>query len=396
MSFKILQIHKRSSYEFKFIQDKFSISSNFNAIALSDGTTQSFNSEFWASILTDAYVNKPLNDPNKLTLLFKNCVEKYKDLEFQFSSNPAKASLEKAKKLKGGTATFLGLNFIEREKIDLISCGDSNFFLLKPNGKIIYYPFSDVDSLDSNSFFINTEALLNDKINSEYFINTSLDVRNNDKIILATDALSRLLLTKIDVLQELISIDSFNEFKDFCLKYWENKELQEDDISAIVISIDNSNEVKSLLPPFGFSFPKEKDEEFTPSILYNEETELKLDNMQINEINQKFNDLNRMILKVNRKQKTLLLLMLSFAFIVLLITSYFIYQYNNDSQNLLFLETKYEKKLNKKNDIITNMQDEIDQLKINLTMKNNTNQMRDTVSKIKSDSIKIPLKKKRK
>ena len=55
MDIKVLQLHKRVSYEFKHIQDKYALDSDTKIFALADGTTQSFNSEIWAEIITKEF-----------------------------------------------------------------------------------------------------------------------------------------------------------------------------------------------------------------------------------------------------------------------------------------------------------------------------------------------------
>lgn len=288
MDIKVLQLHKRASYEFKHIQDKYAINSDTKVFALADGTTQSFNSEFWAEIITKRFVANPIFNTSELIKSFTNQVAEYKSSNFEYSSNPAKASLEKAKQNKGGTATFMGLHFMDENKIELISCGDTNLFLLNSENKVIAFPFSNVDSLDANNNFINTEQLLENNIDETFFKSKSIEYKSDDKIIIATDALSRLILKKPKTLSEILKIEDFNQLNDFCFKYWESKELQEDDISAIIIPAQNSGLVKTIQPPKDFSFPKEKEEEFIPTSLQQKKQKNYTD-MEMNEIRNQFN-----------------------------------------------------------------------------------------------------------
>ena len=66
MGITVLQLHKRASYEFKHIQDKYAINSNKKTFALADGTTQSFNSEIWAELITKGFVANPIFNSNEL------------------------------------------------------------------------------------------------------------------------------------------------------------------------------------------------------------------------------------------------------------------------------------------------------------------------------------------
>lgn len=325
MDIKVLQLHKRASYEFKHIQDKYAINHDTKTFALADGTTQSFNSEIWAEIITKAFVANPTFNTNELIGSFIHQVVEYKNANFEFSSNPAKASLEKAKKNKGGTATFIGLHFTTENNIELISCGDTNLFLLNSENKVIAFPFSDVDSLDANNNFINTEQLLENKIDETFFKLKSIEYKSDDKIIIATDALSRLILKKPSTLSEILKIEDFNQLNDFCLKYWEGKELQEDDISAIIIPAQNSGMVKTIQPPKDFSFPKEKEEEFIPTSLQQKKQRNYTD-MEMNEIRNQFNGVAQDFQQVKKKLKLhemLLMVAISLLMVNILLMYFF-------------------------------------------------------------------------
>ncbi len=302
MSIKILQLHKRASYEYKYIQDRYALSSDNSVFALADGTTQSFNSELWAEIITKEFVNNPNFLPQNLITKFKESVSAYKNAKFDFSPNPAKASLERAKQSKGGTATFIGIRINERNNIEVISCGDTNLFLLNSENKIKTFPYSDINSLDANNHFVNTEVLLQNGIDEAFFKSTSLPYSQSDTIILATDALSRLILKKPDTIKDLLRIQTFENLLDFCLKKWEAKELEEDDISAIIITSETNTDIKLICPPNKFEFPKEKEEEFIPASL-TENKPTKNSNMEMNEIRNQFNGVAKDMHHVKSKLK---------------------------------------------------------------------------------------------
>lgn len=325
MSIRILQLHKRASYEYKYIQDRYALNFDNKTFALADGTTQSFNSEIWAEIITREFVKNPSFEPLNLISKFKEIVPAYKNAEFNFSTNPAKASLEREKQNKGGTATFMGLHFTTENKIKLISCGDTNLFVLNSENKIIAFPFSDVDSLDANNNFINTEQLIENKIDLTFFKLKSIEYKFDDKIIIATDALSRLILKKPKTISEILKIEDFKQLNDFCLKYWESKELQEDDISAIIIPAQNSGTVKTIQPPSDFSFPKEKEEEFIPTSLQQKKQRNYTD-MEMNEIRNQFNGVAQDFQQVKKKLKLhemLLMLAISLLMVNILLMYYF-------------------------------------------------------------------------
>lgn len=385
MGITVLQLHKRASYEFKHIQDKYEVNSESRTFALADGTTQSFNSEIWAEIITKGFTENPIFNANELIKSFSKKVEVYKSAKYEFSSNPAVASLEKAKQNKGGTATFIGLQFTEHNKLEVISCGDTNLFLLNSDNKIIPFPFADVDSLDANNYFINTEQLLQNKIDETFFKKRTLDCSPTDILIVATDALSRLILKKPSTITELLNIKTFEQLHQFCLKYWENKELQEDDISAIIIPINSMSEVRLIFPPNDFSFPREKEEEFIPTSLQ-QTKQINYTDMEMNEIRNQFNGVAQDFHQVKKKLKLheMQLMMAISLLLVNLLMIYFFRPTNSEdetakpkanSENVII--EKYENK-------IGDLESEIQTLKIKI---NNLTQPKEEQKKEKEEKI---------
>jgi hypothetical protein len=228
------------------------------------------------------------------------------------------------------------LHFTTKNKIELISCGDTNLFILNSQNKIIAFPFSDVDSLDANNNFINTEQLLENKIDATFFKLKSFVYKSDDKIIIATDALSRLILKKPTTLSEILKIEDFNELNDFCLKYWESKELQEDDISAIIIPAQNSGTIKKIQPPSDFSFPKEKEVEFSPTSLEQKKTRNYTD-MEMNEIRNQFNGVAQDFHQVKKKLKLHeFLLMVAISLLIVNILLMYFFRPTNSNGDLKF------------------------------------------------------------
>lgn len=265
MNIKVLQLHKRASYEYKYIQDKYNFSVANKCIALSDGTTQSFKSDLWAKMVVDLFVKHPIFNVSSLKDELKKSAVVFKNTDFKYSSNFAKAALEKDKQKSGGTATFIGLQYINDTTIKVLNCGDSCLFIIRGD-KIIPFPFKNLSDLDKNDYFINSTKLINEEIEEDFFTVEEIPIEKNDKIILATDAISRLIFRKPEVLNLLQNLNSFEELKQFCLDYWDNKLLEEDDISIIIAVPFSSTEVIEIIPPPDFFFPKEEKIEFIPSV----------------------------------------------------------------------------------------------------------------------------------
>src|SRR5699024_4568969 len=126
---------------------------------------------------------------------------------------------------------------------------------------------------------------LDQKIDETYFQTKTISFSDKDLIILATDALSRLFLKEPKIISEFIIIESFEGLHQFCLKYWENKQLEEDDISAIIIKIDSENNLTIIQPDDNFMFPKEEEKEFIPTPLKQS------NNYNIQEVRNSFNSI---------------------------------------------------------------------------------------------------------
>lgn len=329
MEIKALQIHKKASIEYKHIQDKYNISSSKNCIALSDGTTQSFKSELWASMLVDNFVNNPLFDIDLLKEEFKSLANKFKNTDFEFSSNFAKASLEKAKKNKGGTATFIGLQFINDSTIRILNCGDTCLFIFR-NSEIMSFPFQSIEELDNNNYFINSNKLLDNEVELNFFNFNEITILKDDIIILATDAISRLIFRKPESIFSILKCNNFEDLKSFCETSWENKELEEDDISIIIVSSTSSNKIIEIIPPKDFSFPPIVENEFIPSF-NNQNFINNIDNI-------KMEQLNRMIQQLFRetdflKNKLKLTQALLFSTLAILILNTILLFYFIDKKN---------------------------------------------------------------
>jgi hypothetical protein len=410
MSITILQLQKRASYKYENIQDKFAFNEVNKSFALADGTTQSFNSEKWAELITKTFVADPTFESEKIISKFTDCVQVYKNEKFEFSSNPAKASLEKTKQQKGGTATFIGIQFLENNRFSIIGCGDTNFFIVK-NNAVEGFPFSEIEKLNANTSFINTEQLLQNKIDKSFFQIKEFQFHDSAIYILATDALSRLLLKNVNLISELTAIDSFQKLHDFCIKYWEKKEMEEDDISAIIIKKDTKRKIKKILPPPEFSFPKEEEPEFTPASLTQLNNLNQLTDMQMQEIIRQFNGVANDFRQIKKKQKFHeMLIMVAISLIIMNFLYLIFFQTSSPPEiNRNDFQQQLQQQLNDKENTIKNQQKKIDKLNEQLQTKDTSqtkgdlkpvndistkSKSKDAVTLKKED--KVPLKKEEK
>lgn len=383
MGTRVLQIHKRSSYEYKFIQDKFYFSLDGNIYAIADGTTQSFYSEKWAEIITSQFIKTPSFEETALINLLEESAAKFNSIDFPLSSNPAKAALEKRKKQDGATSTFLGLRVIDNQ-VEYICSGDSNVFHLNLE-QIETYPFSTIDELDNNKFFLNTEKILSKDIDNSYFEKEIFKTTSESIILICTDALSRLFLSKPETITEVVKIKSFEDFLSFCISYWDNKLLQEDDITCLII--DNSYPTKPLLitPPDGFTFPKEIEYEFIPTLQDNTQ----INHLNINEMDSlmsMINNLYNQLSEITKKTKLYLVILVSILFFT---TANFIISVTKSSPQIPVNDSKVlelEKSIEEKDSTIEVLSQKIDDLNKQLETQS-TNQDKKEVLKEEVDSL---------
>ena len=378
MEVKFLQLHKKASLEYKYIQDKYNFFLPNQCIALSDGTTQSFKSELWAKMLVDKFVINPEFDVNLLKEEFKILAKKFEEIDFEYNSNFAIASLEKAKKHSGGTATFIGLQFINNNTIKIVNCGDTCLFIIRKD-KIISIPFKSIDEIDRNQNFIDSTKLLANEIELESFNCDEISVLEDDIIFLCTDAISRLIFREPEKVSLIIECNNFEHFKNFCLSNWESGELEEDDISIAIILPNTPNKIIEILPPKDFSFPKIEEIEFTPTTSGQFPID-NINNQQMEQLNRMIQQLIREIDFVKNKFKLLQALLLSVLFILIFNTL------------LLFYFLKKNKNIFGENGIKTEVSIKRDKIEPNITkeqnklsnMKNNANQLDE--ARIKDDN----------
>ena len=127
----------------------------------------------------------------------------------------------------------MGIKFIDK-KLAYISSGDVCGFLIRKNN-IHPFPHNNIDDLENDKGFLGTQPLLEDKVMTGQFKDATTTLEANDIIILATDAIARLLLKEKEQINTLLSLSSYDSFYQYILNLWETKKLEEDDITICII-----------------------------------------------------------------------------------------------------------------------------------------------------------------
>ena len=263
MKIKTLQIHKRSVSGFSDIQDKYCYSEEKGVSAISDGATQGFKSEIWVEMLVNNFVQNPEFEIEKFLIDLEKYAQDFSEIEFEPNPNPALRMLELRKIADGSYATFMGIE-VQEDTLRYVSSGDVCGFVKTTDG-LQYFPFSNVEELDKDKGFLSTTRLLNHQVKPEQFRSGKLSIKENNKIILMTDAVARLTLRDNNIIDKILHLEDFESFKDYIISEWEAKRLEEDDITICVIEPNAKSEEQNIHPPKDFSFPKVE----TPIINFN-------------------------------------------------------------------------------------------------------------------------------
>ena len=313
MNFKVFHTHKKSSLTYNFVQDKFYINPENKTIAIADGTTQSFRSEFWSELLVQEFCKYPTFETKDFLNLSKSLADKIQSTSPVYSQRSAIASLEKDKFSKGSTSTFLGIQFRDKNTFDVVNVGDCNLFIIKKNGDISTYPFDSIDNLNNNQSFLNTINLLKEEPDPIEISQVQLKFEDGEKLLLCTDAISRLFLSDKRWIDEIVNLDSFDLFIQKIEELWRNAVLEEDDITIIYMS-DTIQNTLYLTPPVGFSFPEPTP---TPPFIPipplpgEDDSNLKLTDMDIKTIMHNFNCIQNDFIEIKKKQNFHEILLLS-------------------------------------------------------------------------------------
>lgn len=329
MNVKIFQLHKRSAYIFKDIQDKYSIDLERNIFSISDGATQGYKSEVWAENLVSDFLSTPVFQIPDLIENLKVNALRFSKVDFPVSDNYAIKALEVRKKQLGSFATFLGTE-IKENKMKYISSGDVCGFI-SDGENLTSFPFSTVDELDKDKGFLGTVKILNNDIYPEQFKFGEHNFDKGTRFFLMTDAIARMCLRDSKNINLINSLTSFEAFKDFIVSKWDSKELEEDDITVLILDPQGEKSQTAFLPPDDFFFPKEDKPEYTkistPVLLKDELTEQEMKEIQeqLNLLHNKINDANQQnseMMKHLKTYKLLTLLSLGLVFSAFLLGGY--------------------------------------------------------------------------
>jgi len=216
-------------------EDAYAIGKNGNLIAISDGASDSFSSRIWAQLLSQEFIDKPIDFNNKEVILAWLESIQQKWLE--------KIDWEKLpwfmkEKAKGGDfASLLTLTISEeRNRFISYAIGDSCLFIIREN-KCLTFPIEKRNEFNNYPYLISSHSKNNVHVFGKIKV-LDCEIRENDIIIMATDSVAKWILQEYeagsDVSIQLTKMDS-ELFKDFVIGLRRSKELRNDDSTIILI-----------------------------------------------------------------------------------------------------------------------------------------------------------------
>jgi len=210
-----------------------------NAVAVSDGASESFDAKGWAQILVRKYINRARFRESWLV----GAIEEYSILHDRETLSWSKqASFD-----RGSFATLLGIEFHKgSNSVDVLAIGDSLAVLIS-NGRVVEsYPYTTFEDFNQNPELLSTNHFQNDFIKHQDFISThsvAWDLQSLKKPLLLciTDALGKWFLRTYrsdpTVLESLLSFRTQSEMQEFITALRKNKAIRTDDTTLVVIDL---------------------------------------------------------------------------------------------------------------------------------------------------------------
>ena len=254
-------------------EDACAQSSDKTIFAIADGVSNSYHPRPWAEILVQRWVENPLfsADSNQWMEWLRKprgawgfwMAERYSDEGIAILNqnraqagfppldmNVIEANLGEVLS-KGASATFLGAKVnIQQHVIRVGAVGDSCMFLIHPSSQT----FDSFPLTDPSQFNDRPNQIPSSEYRTAGYQETSLSYQEEDVLVLATDAVSKWLMTGLqsnfaDTLGKLKSIN-WENFPDLVKQERESKRLATDDSTIMIVSLDRYNSrPEEFVPP---------------------------------------------------------------------------------------------------------------------------------------------------
>lgn len=219
------------------IEDSYDIRIADGRLALSDGASESFDSQTWARIVTSQFVEDPALNPSWLD----NCVRRYADqFDLQTLSWSKQASFN-----RGSYATLLGAEiFIEKRAIDVMAVGDTICAVIEDEALIATFPYDQHEQFQQRPEIFSTLSSNNAFVaKADFYANhlRTFPLRANCKtsLLCMTDALGEWALRSLAAGEPkwslLLSISDTCELEELVMVERAAKRMRIDDVTLLHI-----------------------------------------------------------------------------------------------------------------------------------------------------------------
>lgn len=204
-----------------------------SCVAVTDGASESYDSQAWARLLATAYANEQSVSVEWVAERIRAYLE---STDVESLSWSRQAAFD-----RGSFATLLGLVLVpDEQEVDVLAVGDSLAVHVRDGAVLSSFPFAKPEDFDVRPQLLSTLTIANAFINEhEFFKNNSeaWKVRLGDCILLMTDAVGHWLLTYPEELPILLALSSAEAFEQFVIERRQDRRMRLDDSTIMRIAL---------------------------------------------------------------------------------------------------------------------------------------------------------------
>ena len=213
-----------------------------SCVALTDGASESYDSQTWARLLAAAYVQDQRVGADWVAGRVRSYVESTDIASLSWSRH---AAFE-----RGSFATLLGLKLASNgHSVEVLAVGDSLAVLVRSGLILASFPFTQPEEFDARPRLLSTLTTANAFVGEQAFCtdnSITWDVQAGDAILLVTDAVGHWLLSHPEELPKLMGVSMAEEFTQLVIEQRQDRRMRLDDSTVLRIAVEAE---KPELPP---------------------------------------------------------------------------------------------------------------------------------------------------
>ncbi|MCC7006385.1 MAG: hypothetical protein IT497_07055 [Ottowia sp.] len=218
-------------------EDALEIAVKQDRLAISDGASESFDSQTWAALLVNKFVREPGLNQEWLDQIITDYLAQYETANLSWSKQ---AAFE-----RGSFATLLGVeSFPGLSTVDVLSIGDSLVVLMEDGSCTAAYPYSHFEDFQKRPELFCTASAHNTFFQAKDFFSKHhktwrLKSTRAPLLLCMTDALGEWALRNAHdgtpKWETLSSISKLSQLESLVLSEREAKSMRTDDVTLIAI-----------------------------------------------------------------------------------------------------------------------------------------------------------------